>query len=147
MKFVNDYKNHGGRVTTGSDSGFIYKLFGFGYIRELELLQEAGFHPLEVLQAATMNGAELLDMADEIGTIELGKKADLVIIDENPIANFKVLYGTGHMRLNDETDETEQVGGINYTVKDGIVYDAKALLADVRQMVVDARAAEAEKDN
>lgn len=144
MKFVNDYKNHGGRVTTGSDSGFIYKLFGFGYIRELELLQEAGFHPLEVLQAATMNGAELLDMADEIGTIELGKKADLVIIDENPIANFKVLYGTGHMRLNDETDETEQVGGINYTVKDGIVYDAKALLADVRQMVVDARAAETE---
>ena len=67
MKFVNDYKNRGGRVTTGSDSGFIYKLFGFGYIRELELLQEAGFHPLEVLQAATMNGAELLGMGDEIG--------------------------------------------------------------------------------
>ena len=143
MQFVNDYKNRGGRVTTGSDSGFIYKLFGFGYIRELELLQEAGFHPLEVLQAATMNGAELLGMADEIGTIELGKKADLVIIDENPIANFKVLYGTGHMRLNDETDKAEQVGGINYTIKDGIVYDAKQLLADVRQMVADAKAAEA----
>jgi imidazolonepropionase-like amidohydrolase len=143
MQFVNDYKNRGGRVTTGSDSGFIYKLFGFGFIRELELLQEAGFHPLEVLQAATMNGAELLGMADEIGTIELGKKADLVIIDENPIANFKVLYGTGHMRLNDETDKAEQVGGINYTIKDGIVYDAKQLLADVRQMVVDAKAAEA----
>ncbi len=143
MQFVNDYKNRGGRVTTGSDSGFIYKLFGFGYIRELELLQEAGFHPLEVLQAATMNGAELLGMADEIGTIELGKKADLVIIDENPIANFKVLYGTGHTRLNDETDKAEQVGGINYTIKDGIVYDAKQLLADVRQMVVDAKAAEA----
>ena len=143
MQFVNDYKNRGGRVTTGSDSGFIYKLFGFGFIRELELLQEAGFHPLEVLQAATMNGAELLGMADEIGTIELGKKADLVIIDENPIANFKVLYGTGHTRLNDETDKAEQVGGINYTIKDGIVYDAKQLLADVRQMVVDAKAAEA----
>jgi imidazolonepropionase-like amidohydrolase len=143
MQFVNDYKNRGGRVTTGSDSGFIYKLFGFGYIRELELLQEAGFHPLEVLQAATMNGAELLGMADEIGTIELGKKADLVIIDENPIANFKVLYGTGHMRLNDETDKAEQVGGINYTIKDGIIYDAKQLLADVRQMVADAKAAEA----
>ena len=90
-----------------------------------------------------MNGAELLGMADEIGTIELGKKAALVIIDENPIANFKVLYGTGHTRLNDETDKAEQVGGINYTIKDGIVYDAKQLLADVRQMVVDAKAAEA----
>jgi len=143
MQFVNDYKNRGGRVTTGSDSGFIYKLFGFGYIRELELLQEAGFHPLEVVQAATMNGAELLGMADEIGTIELGKKADLVLIDENPIANFKVLYGTGHMRLNDATDRAEQVGGISYTIKDGIVYDAKQLLADVRRMVDDAKAAEA----
>ncbi|MEE4244186.1 MAG: amidohydrolase family protein, partial [Kangiellaceae bacterium] len=49
MTFLNDYKNHGGRVTTGSDSGFIFKLYGFGYIRELEMLQEAGFHPLEVV--------------------------------------------------------------------------------------------------
>jgi imidazolonepropionase-like amidohydrolase len=147
MRFVNDYKNRGGRVTTGSDSGFIFNLFGFGYIRELELLQEAGFHPLEVVQAATMNGAELLGMADQIGTIELGKKADLVIVGENPIANFKVLYGTGHMRLNEETNKTEWVGGISYTVKDGIVYDAKQLLADVRKMVVDARAAESESAN
>src|SRR5699024_7133881 len=44
MEFINDYKNNGGRVTTGSDSGFIYRTYGFGYIRELELLQEAGFH-------------------------------------------------------------------------------------------------------
>jgi hypothetical protein len=49
--FLNDYKNRGGRVTTGSDSGFIYKLYGFGYIREMELLQEAGFHPLEVIRS------------------------------------------------------------------------------------------------
>ena len=144
MDFVNDYKNRGGRVTTGSDSGFIYKLFGFGYIRELELLQEAGFHPLEVIQSATMNGAELLGMDDEIGTIELGKKADLIIIGENPIANFKVLYGTGHMRLEDHAERVAQVGGIDYTIKDGIVYDAKALLADVRKMVADAKAAEAD---
>lgn len=143
MQFVNEYKNRGGRVTTGSDAGFIFKLFGFGYIRELELLQEAGFHPREVVQAATMNGAELLGMADQIGTVELGKKADLVIIGENPIANFKVLYGTGHMRLNVETDTSEWVGGISYTIKDGIVFDAKQLLADVRQMVVDAKEAEA----
>ena len=58
---MNDYKKMGGRVTTGSDSGFIYQTYGFGYILELEMLQEAGFHPLEVIQAATMNGALTLN--------------------------------------------------------------------------------------
>ncbi len=53
FRLVNDYKKMGGRVTTGADSGFIYDTYGFGYIEELELLQEAGFHPLEVIQAAT----------------------------------------------------------------------------------------------
>ena len=60
MTFVNEYKNRGGRVCTGSDAGFIYKLYGFGFVRELELFQEAGFHPLEVVRAATMCGADLL---------------------------------------------------------------------------------------
>ena len=57
VQFLNEYKKMGGRVTTGSDSGYIYKLYGFDYIRELELLQEAGFHPLEVIRAATFHGA------------------------------------------------------------------------------------------
>ena len=60
MSFLNDYKNAGGRVTTGSDSGFIYQTYGFGYILELEMLQEAGFHPLEVIRSATLYGAEAL---------------------------------------------------------------------------------------
>ncbi|MCB0623540.1 MAG: amidohydrolase, partial [Saprospiraceae bacterium] len=58
MTFVNEYKNRGGRVTTGSDSGFIFQLYGFAYVRELELLREAGFHPLEVIRSATLYGAE-----------------------------------------------------------------------------------------
>ncbi len=135
MNFVNDYKNHGGRVVTGSDAGFIFKLFGFAYVRELELLQEAGFHPLEVVQAATLNGAELLGMEEEIGSLVPGKKADIVLVSENPVANFKVLYGTGHMKLNLETGEIERVGGVSYTIKDGIVFDAKQLLEDVATMV------------
>lgn len=139
MDFVNDYKNSGGRVVTGSDAGFIFKLFGFAYIRELELLQEAGFHPLEVIQSATLNGAELIGMEDEIGSLVPGKKADIVLIDENPIANFKVLYGTGHMYLDRDTGELTRVGGINYTIKDGIVYDAKELLKDVENMVREAK--------
>ncbi|MFD2938169.1 amidohydrolase family protein [Spirosoma flavum] len=138
MTFINEYKNRGGRVTAGSDSGFIYQLYGFAYIRELELLREAGFHPLEVIRAATLKGAEALGMADQIGSVEVGKLADFVIIDQNPLANLKVLYGTGAIHLNDK-NEVERVGGVTYTVKDGVIYDAKKLLADVRKMVTDAK--------
>ena len=141
MQFLNDYKNHGGRVTTGSDSGYIYKIYGFGYISELELLQEAGFNPYEVVQAATLNGAQALGMDDDLGSISIGKLADMVIVDQNPLQNFKVLYGTGHYRLNDNNEPT-RVGGVKYTIKDGIVYDAKALLEDVRVMVEQAKEAE-----
>jgi len=141
MQFLNDYKNHGGRVTTGSDSGYIYKTYGFGYIRELELLQEAGFHPLEVIQAATLNGAEALNQSQNIGSVAVGKYADLVIVNENPLHNFKVLYGTGHPKLND-SNEVERTKGIVYTIKDGIVYDAKQLLADVRELVRQAKMTE-----
>ena len=138
MQFINDYKNHGGRVTLGSDSGYIWKLYGFGYIREMELLQEAGFHPLEVLRAATLNGAEVLKMQDQIGSIRPGKLADLVIVAQNPLQNFKVLYGTGHFRLDDENRPT-RLGGVRYTIKDGIIYDARELLSDVRAIVSEAR--------
>jgi len=72
MAFINEYKNRGGRVCTGSDSGFIYQIFGFGYIRELELLQEAGFHPLEVIQSATMNGGLTLYEPVFSGLAQLG---------------------------------------------------------------------------
>lgn len=144
MSFINDYKNAGGRVAVGDDAGFIYKLFGFAWVRELELLQEAGFHPLEVVHSATLSGAELLGMSDRIGTIAAGKIADLVIVPENPLANFKVLYGTGAQRLNDTTGKIERVGGVRWTIHDGIVYDAHALLADVRRMVSDAKAKEAD---
>jgi hypothetical protein len=143
MEFVNDYKNAGGRVAAGSDAGFIYKVFGFDYIRELEMLQEAGFHPLEVIQAATRNGAEVLGMEDEIGAISVGRKADIVLVEGNPVSNFKLLYGTGHRKLNRESGVIERVGGVNYTVKDGVVYDAKALLADVRAMVERAKTEQA----
>jgi imidazolonepropionase-like amidohydrolase len=69
MTFINEYKNRGGRVTAGSDSGFIYQLYGLGYIRELELLCEAGFYPLEVIRAVILNGAEALGWDDEIGSL------------------------------------------------------------------------------
>jgi imidazolonepropionase-like amidohydrolase len=146
MDFLSDYKNRGGRVSTGSDSGFIYKLYGFAYVRELELLQEAGFHPLEVIRSATLNGAQTLHepkgVPIEFGIIRPGLLADLVVVSANPVADLKVLYGTGTVRLNDETGQVERVGGVTYTIKDGIVYDARRLLADVARIVADANASE-----
>ncbi len=134
MSFINEYKNRGGRVTVGTDAGFIYELYGFSYPREMELLREAGFHPLEVIKAATLNGAESLGMDDKIGTITAGKLADFVILEENPLVNLKVLYGTGAIKLMDD-NTIQRVGGVKYTVKDGIIYDAKQLLEDVKRMV------------
>jgi len=144
MAFVNEYKNRGGRITVGSDSGFGFKLFGFDTVRELELLQEAGFHPLDVVRAATLKGAELLGMEKEIGSVEPGKKADLLVVDENPLMNFKVLYGTGHMRLNRDTGQVERIKALRHTIKNGIVFDAHKLLDDVRDMVTREKETEAE---
>ncbi|MBS0331677.1 MAG: amidohydrolase, partial [Proteobacteria bacterium] len=53
---------------------------------------------------------------------------------------FKVLYGTGRLKLDEATGKAAMIGGVRFTIKDGIVYDAKALLADVRAMVDAQRA-------
>jgi imidazolonepropionase-like amidohydrolase len=139
MDFVDDYKDAGGRITVSADAAFIYNQYGFGYIEEMELMQEAGLQPLEVIRAATMHPAEALfePKGEEIefGVVRPGLLADLVIIDENPLHNLKVLYGTGAVKLNDQTGEAERIGGVKYTIKDGIIYDARRLLRDVEEMV------------
>ena len=139
MTFINEFKNRGGRVTTGSDNGFIYQTYGFGYIRELELLREAGFHPLEVIRSATLYGAQALGADKDLGSIEAGKLADMVIVEVNPLENLQVLYGTGAIKLDDQ-NKAVRVGGVKYTIKDGIVYDAKKLLSDVKKIVDEEKA-------
>ena len=138
MTFINEFKNRGGRVTAGADSGYMYNLYGFGYIQELELLREAGFHPIEVIRSATLNAAEAAGMENEIGTIEVGKLADLILMDENPLKNLKYLYATGDIKLN-EKNKVVRVGGIEKTIKDGIIYDSKLLLEDVKKIVDDEK--------
>lgn len=143
MMFLNDYKNMGGRVTASSDAGFIYNTPGFSTIQEMELLQEAGFHPLEVIRSATYHAAETLakptGKSIEVGYIGRGMLADMMIVDQNPIQNLKALYGNGALKLNDATGKPEQVGSVRWTIKDGIVYDARQLMADVAKMVDDQR--------
>ncbi len=140
MRFINEYKNAGGLIGAGEDAGYIYSTYGFGYVTELEMLREAGFHPLEVLMAATLNGAKILGAEDEIGSIQVGKKADLLIHNENPIANLKNLYATGHIKL-DDAGVPVRVGGVHTIIKDGLIYDGAALRDDIQAMVRDAKRA------
>ena len=142
MAFVNDDEGAARRVAAGADAGCTFKHCGFACVREPELSQEAGFHPLEVVQAATLNGAELPALADVIGSVVPGKRADVVLVGEKPVTNFKMLYGTARMRLDQERGEVVPVGGVRWTIRDGIVYDAPKLLADVRAMLAETKRAE-----
>ena len=85
--------------------------------------------------ASECHSDQFLRVTSAMGVVRTGMLADLVIVPENPLSNLKVLYGTGHMRLNPQTNRQEKVGGVKYTIKDGIVYDARKLLAEVAAAV------------
>jgi len=137
MKAVREFANMGGVVGAGEDAGYIYMLYGFSLIRELELHQEAGFHPIDVIQNATGNNAKILGMEDKLGRIRMGYLADLILVDENPLENFKFLYPTGVMDLKD--GKIIQRGGVKWTIKDGITYHAPTMLDDVKKIVDQAK--------
>ena len=61
-----------------------------------------------------------------------------MLVEGNPVANFKLLYGTGHMYLDRDLGKVSRKGGVSFVVKSGVVYDAKQLLEDVRVMVAEA---------
>lgn len=149
FRLLRDYNRMGGRITTGSDPGFIYQTWGFSYITELEMLQEAGLHPLEVIRCATMNGALTLheprSLSLDYGVVKEGLRADLIVVEGNPLANLKILYGTGHMMLDDDTGQVSWQRGIRWTVKSGVAYEVDLLLEDVSRMV-EAQRREREAD-
>ena len=136
MNFVADFHASGGRVTLGTDAGFLYKIYGFAAVEEMELLQEAGLHPLEVIRAATLAGAELLGMAGEIGSVQVGKRADLLVVEENPLVNLKVLYGHGRFRLGPR-GLPEHAGGVKMVIRGGTPYSGADLRAAVREEVAE----------
>lgn len=137
MDAVQDFARMGGVVGVGDDAGFIYMMYGFSFIRELELHQEAGFHPIDVIQNATGNNARILGMEDKLGRVRQGYLADLIIVDENPLENLKYLYPTGVLEA--EKGKVITRGGIKWTIKDGFVYHAPTMLEDVGKIVSEAR--------
>jgi cytosine/adenosine deaminase-related metal-dependent hydrolase len=138
MAALREFEQRGGTIGAGEDAGFIYQMYGFGLIRELELHQEAGFHPLKAIQHATGNNAKILGEENRLGRVRAGYLADLIVVNGNPLENLKVLYPTGVDEIRD--GHVAHTGGVEWTIKDGIPYHGPTLLAEVKQMVARARA-------
>ena len=118
LEFEHEFAKQGGVLLAGLDpTGYGGVIAGFGDQREVELLVEAGFTPLEAIHIATANGAEFLGEGDKIGTLAAGKQADLVVIDGDPSGNIK------------DIEKVETV------FKDGVGYDSAKLIESVRGLV------------
>lgn len=118
LKYEYDFVKAGGLLASGVDpTGYGGALPGYGDQRNYELLLEAGFTPVEVIRIMTSNGARVLDIDDEVGTIEAGKLADLVVIEGNPIKT--------------PTD----IRNVRIVFKDGIGYDSAKLIESVEGTV------------
>jgi imidazolonepropionase-like amidohydrolase len=138
MDALREFGVKGGRITTGDDAGYIYSVYGFGLIRELELHEEAGFHPLEVIKHATVNGAALLGLGDRLGRVRPGYAADLVVVNGNPLENLRLLNPAGtDVVVN---GRNARGGGVEWTIKAGIPYHGPTLMREVKDMVAKARA-------
>lgn len=139
MAALREFERRGGVIGAGEDAGFIYQLYGFALIRELELHQEAGFPTLKVLEHATANNAALLGEGQRLGRVRVGFAADLILVNGNPVENLKVLYPTGVDEIQE--GKTVHTGGVEWTIKDGIPYHGPSLLKEVAEMVRAARGA------
>jgi imidazolonepropionase-like amidohydrolase len=118
LEFEREFVKQGGLLLAGLDpTGYGGVIAGFGDQREVELLVEAGFTPVEAIHIATANGAEFLGELDKIGTLAAGKQADLVVIDGDPSGNIK------------DIEKVEMV------FKDGVGYDSAKLIESVRGLV------------
>jgi imidazolonepropionase-like amidohydrolase len=118
MEFEYAFSKAGGLLLAGLDpTGMGGVLAGFGDQREVELLVEAGFTPVEAIHIATANGAQYLGELDRIGTIAAGKQADLVVIKGDP------------------SKKIEDIENVETVFKDGIGYDSAKLIESVRGQV------------
>jgi imidazolonepropionase-like amidohydrolase len=118
LEFEREFVKQGGVLLAGLDpTGYGGVIAGFGDQREVELLVEAGFTPVEAIHIATSNGAEFLGELATIGTLAVGKKADIVVIQGDPSANIK------------------DIEKVEIVFKDGVGYDSSKLIDSVRGQV------------
>ena len=136
MAALREFDRRGGLIGMGDDAGFIYQMYGFGLIRSMELHQEAGFHPIKIIQQATGNNAKILGQEDKLGRVRAGFTADLIVVNGNPLENLKVLYPTGIEEIRD--GKQVHGGGVEWTIKDGIPYHVPTLMAEVKEIVAKA---------
>jgi len=138
MAALRDFERKGGVVGCGDDAGFIYEMYGYGLVREMELHAEAGFHPLKVIQHCTGNNAKILGKENEIGRVRAGFAADLLVVDGNPLEDLKTLYPTNQVQLK---DGKEVRAGLEWTIAGGVPYHVPTLVARVQEIVAQAKAA------
>ena len=118
MDFERAFVQAGGLLIAGLDpTGNGGIVAGFGDLREIELLVEAGFTPVEAIRIATLNGAKFLGEDARIGSIATGKQADLMVVKGNPAAN-----------IND-------IEKVEIIFKDGVGYDSEKLIQSVQGLV------------
>jgi len=112
------FRDAGIRIALGSDAGMEATPHGYSSLRELELLVEAGLTPTESLIAGTLRGAQAIKMADDRGTIEIGKRADLILVEGKPwqniqsIRNINTVLIDGFVVAKDGVLLTKQPGSI-----------------------------------
>ncbi len=108
----------GGLLVVGTDpTGYGGVVAGFANQRAIKLLVEAGFSPVEAIQIATLNGARYLDVDDRVGSIEVGKRADLAVVRGNPAATIS------------------DIENVELVFKDGVGYDSAKLIQSVKNTV------------
>jgi imidazolonepropionase-like amidohydrolase len=118
MDFERAFVAAGGLLLAGCDpTGNGGIVAGFGDLREVELLVEAGFTPVEAIKIASLNGAKFLGEDSRIGSIAVGKQADLMIVKGNPATKI--------------TD----IKNVEIVFKDGIGYDSNKLIQSVQGLV------------
>ena len=139
MGALRTFEQKGGTIACGDDAGFIYQLYGFGLIREMELHAEAGFNPLQIIEHCTGNGARVMGEEKRLGRVRAGFLADLIVVDGNPLEDLKVLYPTGTTAIVD--GKAVPTGGVRWTIKGGMPYHGPTLMREVRDLVTAARAA------
>jgi len=118
MKLEKQFSDEGGVLVAGTDpTGSGNVVAGFGSLREVELLVDAGFTPVQAIKVASLNGARLLGVDKDLGSIEPGKIADLVVIAGDPASSI------------------QEIENVETVFKGGLGYDSSVLIDSVRGCV------------